>query len=143
MTGGGPGIMEAANRGASECGARSAGSTSRCRMSNIPIPTSRRNLCFGFHYFALRKMHFVMRARALVVFPGGYGTMDELFEILALSQTRKLAPVPIVLVGEQYWRRAFDPDFFLEQGVIDPEDRDLFWYRRNCPRDLERDSALV
>ena len=128
LTGGGPGIMEAANRGAFECGARSAGLNISLPHEQYPNPYITPELCFRFHYFALRKMHFVMRARALVVFPGGYGTMDELFEILALSQTRKLAPLPIVLVGEQYWRRAFNPDFFLDQGVIDPEDRDLFWF---------------
>ena len=128
MTGGGPGIMEAANRGASESGARSAGLNISLPHEQIPNPYVTPELCFRFHYFALRKMHFAMRARALVVFPGGYGTMDELFEILALSQTRKMTPVPIVLVGEEYWRRAFDPEFFVEQGVIDPEDRELFWY---------------
>jgi len=128
MTGGGPGIMEAANRGASESGARSAGLNISLPHEQYPNPYITPELCLRFHYFALRKMHFVMRARALVVFPGGYGTMDELFEILSLSQTRKMPPVPIVLVGEEYWRRAFDPEFFVEQGVIDPEDRELFWY---------------
>jgi uncharacterized protein (TIGR00730 family) len=128
VTGGGPGIMEAANRGAFETGARSAGLNISLPHEQYPNPYITPELCFRFHYFALRKMHFTLRARALVVFPGGYGTMDELFEILALSQTRKLAPVPIVLVGEHYWRRAFNPDFFVEQGTIDPEDRDLFWF---------------
>ena len=127
-TGGGPGVMEAANRGAYETGAQSAGLNISLPHEQYPNPYITPELCLRFHYFALRKMHFVMRARALVVFPGGFGTMDELFEILALSQTRKMPPVPIVLVGEDYWRRAFDPEFFLEQGVIDPEDRDLFWY---------------
>ena len=135
MTGGGPGVMEAANRGASESGARSAGLNISLPHEQYPNPYITPELCLRFHYFALRKMHFVMRARALVVFPGGYGTMDELFEILALSQTRKTPPVPIVLVGEEYWRRAFDPDFFVEQGVIDPEDRQLFWYAEN-PQDI-------
>src|SRR5437588_5165218 len=119
LTGGGPGIMEAANRGAFECGARSAGLNISLPHEPYPNPYITPELCFRFHYFALRKMHFVMRARALVVFPGGYGTMDELFEILALSQTRKLAPLPIVLVGEQDWRPALKPDFCLEQGVLD------------------------
>jgi hypothetical protein len=76
----------------------------------------------------MRKLHFMMRARALVVFPGGFGTMDELFETLTLIQTRKISPVPVVLVGEEYWRRVFDPDFLVEEGTIDPEDRDLFWF---------------
>jgi uncharacterized protein (TIGR00730 family) len=81
-----------------------------------------------FHYFALRKLHFLLRAKALVVFPGGYGTLDELFETLTLVQTRKIKPVPVVLVGEDYWRQVFNPDFLVDEGVIDPEDRDLFWY---------------
>jgi predicted Rossmann-fold nucleotide-binding protein len=76
----------------------------------------------------MRKLHFLIRARALVAFPGGYGTMDELFEVLSLAQTRKIAPVPVILVGESYWRRVFDPEFLVEEGVIDPEDRDLFWF---------------
>ena len=128
MTGGGPGIMEAANRGAFEEGAESAGLNISLPHEQYPNPYITPELCFRFHYFALRKLHFVMRARALVVFPGGFGTMDELFEILALSQTRKMVPVPIILVGEDYWRRAFNPEFFVEQGVVDPEDRELFWF---------------
>lgn len=135
MTGGGPGIMEAANRGAWETGAPSAGLNISLPHEQFPNPYITPELCLRFRYFALRKMHFVLRARALVVFPGGFGTMDELFEILALSQTRILAPVPIVLVGEDYWRRAFNPDFFVEQGVIDPEDRELFWYAET-PNDI-------
>ena len=128
MTGGGPGIMEAANRGAYEEGAQTAGLNISLPHEQYPNPYITPELCFSFHYFALRKMHFVLRARALVVFPGGFGTMDELFEILALSQTRKMPPVPIILVGEDYWRRAFNPEFFVEQGVVDPEDRELFWF---------------
>ncbi len=85
-------------------------------------------MCFQFHYFALRKLHFVLRARALVAFPGGFGTFDELFETLTLIQTRKIHPLPVVLIGEQYWRNAFNIDFLVEEGVIDAEDRDLFWY---------------
>ena len=136
-TGGGPGIMEAANRGAYEEGAHSAGFNISLPHEQYPNPYITPELCFSFHYFALRKMHFVLRARALVVFPGGFGTMDELFEILALSQTRKMAPVPIILVGEDYWRRAFSPEFFVEQGVVDPEDRELFWYAET-PQDIWR-----
>ena len=94
----------------------------------FPNPYVSPELCLRFHYFAVRKMHFLMRARALVAFPGGYGTMDELFETLTLAQTRKIAPLPIILVGEAYWRRAFDVDFLVAEGVIDPEDRELFWY---------------
>ncbi|WP_353476219.1 TIGR00730 family Rossman fold protein (plasmid) [Salipiger sp. H15] len=128
VTGGGPGIMEAANRGSREAGARSVGLNITLPHEQYPNPYLTPDLCFRFHYFALRKLHFLKRARALVVFPGGYGTMDELFETLTLIQTRKILPVPVVLVGEAYWRRAFDVDFLVEEGVIDPEDRDLFWY---------------
>jgi uncharacterized protein (TIGR00730 family) len=97
-------------------------------MSNIRTPTSPPELCFSFHYFALRKLHFLLRAKALVAFPGGYGTIDELFEVLTPVQTRKIKPIPVVLVGETYWRRAIDIDFLVDEGVIDPEDRDLFWF---------------
>jgi predicted Rossmann-fold nucleotide-binding protein len=97
-------------------------------LEQYPNPYVTPELCFQFHYFALRKLHFLLRARALVAFPGGYGTFDELFETLTLVQTRKIEPLPIVLVGESYWRRAFDPAFLEAEGTIDPEDRDLFWY---------------
>ena len=128
VTGGGPGMMEAANRGAYETGARTVGLNISLPHEQYPNPYLTRSLCFQFRYFAIRKLHFLLRARALVVFPGGFGTMDELFETLTLIQTRKVKPVPVILVGEAYWRRAFDPDFLVEEGVIDPEDRDLFWY---------------
>lgn len=128
VTGGGPGIMEAANRGAYDAGARTVGLNITLPHEQFPNPYITPDLCFQFHYFAMRKLHFMMRARALVVFPGGYGTLDELFETLTLIQTRKIAPVPVVLVGEEYWRQAFDPDFLVAEGTIAPEDRDLFWY---------------
>lgn len=128
MTGGGPGAMEAANRGAFEVGARSIGLNITLPHEQYPNPYITPELCFRFHYFAMRKLHFLLRARALVAFPGGYGTFDELFETLTLIQTRKMLPVPIVLVGEQYWRRAIDFDFLIEEGVITAEDRALFWY---------------
>ncbi|MBD1545848.1 TIGR00730 family Rossman fold protein [Roseibium aggregatum] len=128
VTGGGPGMMEAANRGAADVGARTVGLNITLPHEQYPNPYVTPDLCFRFHYFGLRKLHFVMRARALVVFPGGYGTLDELFETLTLIQTRKIAPVPVILVGEAYWRKVFDPDFLVAEGVIDPEDRDLFWY---------------
>jgi uncharacterized protein (TIGR00730 family) len=86
------------------------------------------DLCFSFHYFAIRKLHFLTRARALVAFPGGFGTLDELFEVLSLAQTRKMKPVPVILVGEAYWQRVIDVEFRVDEGVIDPEDRDLFWF---------------
>ena len=128
VTGGGPGIMEAANRGAHETGARTIGLNITLPREQYPNPYITPGLCFRFHYFGLRKLHFLMRARALVVFPGGYGTLDELFETLTLIQTRKITPVPVILVGEAYWRKVFDPEFLVEEGVIDPEDRELFWY---------------
>jgi uncharacterized protein (TIGR00730 family) len=128
MTGGGPGTMEAANRGASDVGAKSVGLNIRLPHEQYPNPYVTPELCFRFHYFALRKLHFLKRARALVAFPGGYGTFDELFETLTLVQTRTIEPIPVVLVGEAYWRRAFDVDFLVDEGVIDEEDRELFWY---------------
>lgn len=128
LTGGGPGIMEAVNRGAFDVGAKSVGLNIKLPQEQYPNPYITPDLCFRFHYFALRKLHFLLRARALVAFPGGYGTFDELFETLALVQTRKMAPVPVVLVGEEYWRRAFDVEFLVDEGVIDPEDRELFWF---------------
>jgi len=128
MTGGGPGIMEAANRGAFDVGGKSIGLNIALPHEQYPNPYITPELCLRFHYFALRKLHFVLRARALVAFPGGYGTFDELFETLTLIQTRKIEPVPVVLVGEDYWRRAFDVDFLVDEGVIALEDRDLFWY---------------
>jgi len=128
VTGGGSGAMEAANRGAFDVGAPSVGLNISLPREQFPNPYVTPGLCFRFHYFAMRKLHFLLRARALVAFPGGYGTFDELFETLTLVQTRKIAPLPIVLVGEAYWRRAVDMDFLVEEGVIDPEDRELFWY---------------
>jgi uncharacterized protein (TIGR00730 family) len=128
MTGGGPGIMEAANRGAHDRGARSIGLNITLPHEQYPNPYVSPELCFSFHYFAIRKLHFLKRARALVVFPGGYGTLDELFEVLNLVQTRKIAPLPVVLVGEAYWRRVLDPEFLVDEGMIDLEDRELFWF---------------
>ena len=93
-----------------------------------PNPYITPGLCFNFHYFAIRKLHFLLRAKALVAFPGGFGTMDELFEVLTLVQTRKIKPMPVVLAGESFWRRAVDFDFLVEEGVIDQEDRELFFF---------------
>src|SRR5271166_3146040 len=128
VTGGGPGMMEAANRGAFDAGAKSVGLNISLPFEQYPNPYVTPELCFSFHYFALRKLHFLLRAKALVAFPGGYGTIDELFEVLTLVQTRKIKPIPVVLVGEAYWRRAIDMEFLVNEGVIDPEDRDLFWF---------------
>jgi uncharacterized protein (TIGR00730 family) len=128
VTGGGPGMMEAANRGAFDAGAKSVGLNINLPHEQYPNPYITPELCFRFHYFALRKMHFLLRAKALVAFPGGFGTIDELFEVLTLVQTRKIKPVPVVLVGEEYWRRVIDFGFLADEGVIDAEDRDLFWF---------------
>ncbi|MDE2501170.1 MAG: TIGR00730 family Rossman fold protein, partial [Alphaproteobacteria bacterium] len=128
VTGGGPGIMEAANRGAFDVKAETIGLNISLPHEQYPNPYITPELCFNFHYFAVRKLHFLLRARALVAFPGGYGTFDELFEALTLVQTRKMKPIPIVLVGEDYWRGAVDLDFLVAEGVIDPEDRELLWF---------------
>ncbi len=131
-TGGGPGIMEAANRGAHDVGAPTIG-------LNIVLPHEQSGnrfitptLNFKFHYFALRKMHFMMRAKALVAFPGGFGTMDELFEVLTLVQTGKAKPVPIVLFGSDYWKRFINFEVLVEEGTISPEDLSLFRYVDNA-----------
>jgi len=126
VTGGGPGIMEAANRGADEVGARSIGFNITLPNEQAPNPYVTRELRFRFHYFALRKMHLLLRARALIAFPGGYGTLDELFEVLTLVQTGKAPPMPIVLFGSQFWLRVVDFDFLLEQGLISAADAALF-----------------
>jgi len=128
MTGGGPGIMEAANRGAYNAGAMTIGLNIDIPLEQYPNPYISPELCFRFRYFALRKMHFLQRARALVAFPGGFGTMDELFETLTLIQTRTIKPVPIILIGRQYWKHAVNFEFLLDEGVIDSEDRDIFWF---------------
>jgi hypothetical protein len=127
-TGGGPGIMEAANRGAHEMGALSVGLNIALPHEQQPNPYISPSLSFKFHYFALRKMHFMIRAKALVAFPGGFGTLDELFEVITLVQTRKSKPVPIVLFGTDYWKRLFNTDVMLEEGVISQQDMDLFTY---------------
>jgi uncharacterized protein (TIGR00730 family) len=128
ITGGGPGIMEAANRGSFDAGAESIGLNIKLPHEQYPNPYITPSLCFRFRYFAMRKLHFLLRAKALVAFPGGYGTIDELFEALTLIQTRKIPPLPIVLVGESFWRKAIDFDFLVDEGVVDSEDRELFWY---------------
>jgi uncharacterized protein (TIGR00730 family) len=128
VTGGGPGIMEAANRGAFDVEAKSVGLNISLPHEQYPNPYVTPDLCFNFHYFAMRKLHFLLRAKALVAFPGGYGTFDELFEVLTLIQTRKINPMPVVLVGESYWRGAVDFGFMAAEGIIDQEDLELFWY---------------
>lgn len=126
VTGGGPGIMEAANRGAFEVGARSIGLNITLPHEQAPNPYMCPDLAFRFHYFALRKMHFLLHAKGLVAFPGGYGTLDELFEVLTLIQTRKMQRVPVVLVGRAFWRRVVDFDLLLDEGYVSSSDLDLF-----------------
>ncbi len=127
-TGGGPGIMEAANRGAFEAGGKSVGLAIALPREEKPNPYVTPELSFKFHYFALRKMHFMMRAKALVAFPGGFGTLDELFETITLVQTKKSKPVPIILFGSDYWKRLFNPQVLVEEGAISEEDLKLFQY---------------
>jgi len=125
-TGGGPGIMEAANRGAHDAGAPTIGFNITLPHEQVPNPYITPELYFRFHYFAMRKMHLAMRANALAVFPGGFGTMDELFEVLTLQQTRKARPTPIVLFHESYWRKIINFDALVEEGVIAADDLKLF-----------------
>lgn len=127
-TGGGPGIMEAANRGAHEAGGVSVGLSIALPMEEAANPYVTPDLSFKFHYFALRKMHFMMRAKALVAFPGGFGTLDELFEVITLVQTRKARQVPIVLFGSDYWKRLINFELLVEEGVISPADLALFQF---------------
>ena len=127
-TGGGPGIMEAANRGAHDRGVLNVGLNILLPHEQEPNPYISPELCFKFHYFALRKMHFLMRAKALVAFPGGFGTLDELFEVMTLVQCKKAKPVPIFLFGSEYWKRLVNFDVLVEEGAISPEDLNLFAY---------------
>lgn len=128
VTGGGPGIMEAGNRGAYEAGGRSLGLNIVLPHEQFPNPYITPELCFLFHYFGLRKMHFLMRSIALVCFPGGFGTMDELFEVLTLVQTRKSRKRPVLLFGKDFWTRLINFDVLVEEGMISPEDVHLFQY---------------
>lgn len=125
VTGGGPGIMEAANRGAFDIGAKSIGLNITLPHEQAPNPYITPELCFQFHYFALRKMHFLLRAKALVIFPGGFGTLDELFDALTLRQTERMQEIPIVLFGKDYWSRVIDFQFLADEGVVADEHLDL------------------
>lgn len=127
-TGGGPGIMEAANRGAHEMGMPNVGLNITLPHEQASNPYVSPSLNFKFHYFAMRKMHFMMRAKALVAFPGGFGTLDELFEVIALVQTGKAKPVPIILFGSHYWKRLIDFEVLIEEGAISPQDLALLQY---------------
>lgn len=125
-TGGGPGVMEAANRGAQDAGAVTIGFNIALPHEQFPNPYITPDLCFQFHYFAMRKMHLAMRAQGLAIFPGGFGTMDELFELLTLSQTGKGHRMPVVLYDRAFWTRIVNFDALAEAGVISPEDLQLF-----------------
>lgn len=127
-TGGGPGIMEAANRGAMEAGAPSVALNISLPHEQKPNPYTTPELSFQFHYFALRKMHFAMRAKALIAFPGGFGTLDELFEILTLVQTQKVQRTPVLLYGSDYWKRLIDFEWMVASGTIAAEDLACFKY---------------
>lgn len=126
VTGGGPGVMEAGNRGAAEAGGISIGLNIVLPHEQSPNTYITPELCFNFHYFGIRKMHFLMRARALAVFPGGFGTLDELFETLTLIQTGRMQQIPIVLFGEEFWRRIIDFEALADAGTIAQEDLELF-----------------
>jgi len=127
-TGGGPGIMEAANRGAFDVGAKSVGFNIDLPHEQEPNPYITPDLCFRFHYFAIRKFHFILRAKALVVFPGGFGTLDEMFDTLCLRQTRRMQAIPIILYGRDYWQSILDFAKMADEGVIDDEDLGLISY---------------
>ena len=133
-TGGGPGVMEAANRGAADVDVPSVGLNIALPHEQSANPYVTPELTFKFHYFALRKMHFLMRARALVAFPGGFGTLDELFEVLTLVQTGKTKPAPIILFGTRFWNRLIDFELLIEEGTISPKDLELF-HRTDDPQD--------
>ena len=128
VTGGGPGMMEAANRGAYDAGAESIGLNILLPFEQKPNEYITPELCFQFHYFAIRKMHFLMRAKALIVFPGGFGTLDELFETLTLIQTKKIKPIPVLIFGRKFWERIINFEALVEEGTISPEDIELFKY---------------
>ena len=127
-SGGGPSIMEAANRGADDVGKESVGLNIVLPHEQAPNRYVTPDLSFQFHYFALRKMHFLLRARAVCVFPGGFGTFDETFELLTLIQTGKIAPIPVLFYGKDFWNRVVDFEALVEEGVISPKDLDLFHF---------------
>ncbi|KAI8891996.1 hypothetical protein BC833DRAFT_570538 [Globomyces pollinis-pini] len=125
-TGGGPGIMEAACKGAAEANSKSIGLNIVLPFEQKPNPYITPELCFNFHYFSVRKMHFLLRAKALIAFPGGFGTLDELFEALTLIQTKKMARIPVVLFGKDFWNKLINFELLVDQGLISPKDIELF-----------------
>lgn len=128
VTGGGPGVMEAGNRGAADVGAVSIALNITLPHEQAPNRYATPALCFNFHYFAIRKMHFLLRAKAMAIFPGGFGTLDELFEALTLIQTRRMAPIPVLLFGTAFWRRVLSLETLAEEGMIAPEDLGLITF---------------
>lgn len=128
ITGGGFGIMGAANQGAHDVGAKSIGMNIVLPFEQEPNPYITPELSFQFHYFAIRKMHLLMRAKAMVAFPGGFGTMDELFEALTLIQTSKVKPIPVLLFGRRFWQRIINFEALVDEGTINPEDLNIFQY---------------
>ena len=128
MTGGGGGIMEAGNRGGNDVGAKSVGLNVSLPFEQVSNPYITEELNFNFHYFSIRKMHFLLRAKALCAFPGGFGTLDELFETLTLIQTREIKPIPVILFGKDFWEELINWDMLVERGLICPEDLGIFHY---------------
>lgn len=128
MTGGGGGIMEAANRGAHDVGSKSIGLNIELPHEQHPNPYISPELCFQFHYFAIRKLHFIKRAKALVIFPGGFGTLDELFDMITLIQTKKTEPIPVILVDKSYWNKVINFEFLYEEGMIAQKDLEIIHY---------------
>ncbi|MBY8978220.1 LOG family protein [Rhodobacteraceae bacterium NNCM2] len=128
VSGGGPGVMEAANRGADDVGAPSIGLGIVLPFESTPNSYVTPDLCFNFHYFAIRKMHFLMRAKAITVFPGGFGTLDELFEALTLIQTDRMEPVPVILFGSEFWKKIINWEALRDAGTIGANDLDLFHF---------------
>jgi uncharacterized protein (TIGR00730 family) len=137
VTGGGPGVMEAGNRGAVDAGGVSISLNIVLPHEQAPNKYATPELCFNFHYFAIRKMHFLLRAKAIVVFPGGFGTLDELFETLTLIQTRRMDPVPVILFGEEFWRGIINWDLLAEAGTISHEDLELFTFVETADEAME------
>ena len=142
VTGGGPGIMEAANRGAFDVKAKSIGLNIRLPREQRPNSYISPELCFQFRYFAIRKLHFLLRAKALVVFPGGYGTLDELFDAMTLRQTGRMQDIPIIIFGRDYWERVIDFQFLADEGTIDDKDLDLFRYAETAEEAWEMIQAF-
>lgn len=143
ITGGGPGIMEAANRGAHDAGIPSIGMNIVLPHEQAPNPYITPDLNFQFHYFAVRKMHLFMRAKSLVAFPGGFGTLDELFETLTLIQTTKVKPIPVLLFGKTFWDRIINFDTLVEEGMISAKDLELFTYVETAEEAWERISEVI